>query len=85
MIRIAELKLPLADLPVEHRRRSDAPAETDEDRIPLPHPEAALRRLAAQALGVDASALATLEVAKRSFDARKAELLASIEAFAASE
>jgi len=76
MIRIAELKLPLADLPVEHRRRSDAPAETDEDRIPLPHPEAALRRLAAQALGVDASALATLEVAKRSFDARKAELLA---------
>ena len=76
MIRIAELKLQLAELPVEHRRPADAPSETDEDRVPPPHPDAALRRLAAQALGVPASELATLEVAKRSFDARKADLLA---------
>ncbi|MBL8372256.1 MAG: FAD-dependent oxidoreductase [Burkholderiaceae bacterium] len=76
MIRIAELKLPLADLPVEHRRPADAPAETEHDRIPPPHPEAALRRLAAQALGVADAAIAALDVAKRSFDARKAELVA---------
>ena len=76
MIRIAELKLPLAELPVEHRRLADAPSETDEDRVPPPHPDAALRRLAGQALGVPASELATLDVVKRSFDARKAELLA---------
>ena len=76
MIRIAELKLPLADLPVAHRRPADAPAETDHDRIPPPHPEAALRRLAAQALGIADAAIAALDVAKRSFDARKAELVA---------
>jgi hypothetical protein len=76
MIRIAELKLPLADLPVEHRRPADAPAETEHDRTPPPHPEAALRRLAAQALGIADAAIAALDVAKRSFDARKAELVA---------
>ena len=46
MIRISELKLPLTALPVETRRASDAPTETDEDRLPTPHPVAALRALA---------------------------------------
>jgi uncharacterized protein len=75
MIRISELKLPLSALPVEVRRAADAPSETDEDRIPAPHPEAALRLLAAKALGIDETNIATLHVFKRSFDARKAELL----------
>jgi len=51
MIRIAELKLPLAEVPAEHRRAADAPTETDADREPPPHPTEALTRLAAQALG----------------------------------
>ncbi len=76
MIRVSELKLPLSALPVEERRAVDAPSETDEDRLPPPHPEAALRQLAAQALGVGEADIATLQVFKRSFDARKAELLA---------
>jgi uncharacterized protein len=76
MIRVSELKLPLSALPVEVRRAADAPSETDEDRTPPPHPEAALRQLAAQALGITAADIATLNVFKRSFDARKAELLA---------
>jgi uncharacterized FAD-dependent dehydrogenase len=76
MIRISELKLPLSALPVELRRAADAPSETDEDRLPTPHPEQALRQLAAQALGMDAGGIATLNVFKRSFDARKADLLA---------
>jgi uncharacterized protein len=76
MIRISELKLPLSALPVAVRRAADAPSETDEDRIPPPHPEAALRQLAAKALGMTAQDIATLQVFKRSFDARKAELLA---------
>jgi hypothetical protein len=76
MIRLSELKLPLSALPVDARRPADAPTETDQDRLPAPHPEAALRRLAAQALGVSDSELATLHVFKRSFDARKADLLA---------
>ena len=76
MIRISELKLPLSALPVEVRRAADAPSETDEDRIPPPHPEAALRQLAAKALSIAAADIATLHVFKRSFDARKAELLA---------
>src|SRR5574343_1778348 len=76
MIRVSELKLPLSALPVEERRAVDAPAETDEDRLPPPHPVAALRQLAAKALGIDAADIATLHVFKRSFDARKAELLA---------
>ena len=76
MIRISELKLPLSALPVEVRRAADAPSETDEDRIPPPHPEDALRQLAAKALGIAETDIATLHVFKRSFDARKAELLA---------
>ncbi|MBM3387333.1 MAG: FAD-dependent oxidoreductase [Betaproteobacteria bacterium] len=76
MIRISELKLPLSALPVEARRAACAPAETDEDRLPAPHPEAALRQLAAQALGIGADDIATVQVFKRSFDARKADLLA---------
>jgi hypothetical protein len=76
MIRISELKLPLSALPVEVRRAADAPSETDEDRTPPPHPEAALRQLAAKALGIAAVDIATLQVFKRSFDARKADLLA---------
>src|SRR5690606_5393793 len=76
MIRIAELKLPLADVPHEHRRAADAPQETDEDRAPPPRPVEALTRLAAQALGVPTGDIAQLEVFKRSFDARKADLMA---------
>ncbi|MBA4261372.1 MAG: FAD-dependent oxidoreductase [Comamonadaceae bacterium] len=76
MIRIAELKLPLAEVPAEHRRAADAPTETDQDRTPAPHPVAALTRLSAQALGVDPAAIGSLQVFKRSFDARKADLLA---------
>ena len=76
MIRISELKLPLTALPVEVRRAADAPSETDEDRIPPPHPEEALRQLAAKALNIDAQAIDQLKVFKRSFDARKADLLA---------
>ncbi|WP_353239038.1 NAD(P)/FAD-dependent oxidoreductase [Limnohabitans sp.] len=76
MIRISELKLPLSALPIESRRAADAPSETDEDRLPTPHPIDALRQLAAQALGINAASIATLQVFKRSFDARKADLLA---------
>ena len=76
MIRISELKLPLTALPVEVRRAADAPSETDEDRIPPPHPEAALSQLAAKALDIDVQAIDQLHVFKRSFDARKADLLA---------
>jgi uncharacterized FAD-dependent dehydrogenase len=76
MIRISELKLPLSALPVDVRRAADAPSETDEDRLPTPHPIDALRQLAAQALGISATDIAALNVFKRSFDARKADLLA---------
>ena len=76
MIRISELKLPLSALPVESRRAADAPSETDEDRLPTPHPIDALRQLAALAMGISAADIATLYVFKRSFDARKADLLA---------
>lgn len=76
MIRLSELKLPLTELPAEHRRAADAPSETDLDRTPVPHPVVALTRLAAQKLGVPAEAILALEVFKRSFDARKADLLA---------
>ena len=76
MIRISELKLPLTALPVEVRRAADAPFETDEDRIPPPHPEVALRQLAAQALSIEANTIDQLHVFKRSFDARKADLWA---------
>ena len=76
MIRITELKLPLSALAVETRRAADAPPETDADRGPVAHPIEALQRLCAQTLGIDTHAIAALHVFKRSFDARKAELLA---------
>jgi len=75
MIRLTELKLPLSALPLDARRAADAPAETEADRAPVPHPLAALTRLAAQALQIDSQAIASLQVYKRSFDARKAELV----------
>jgi len=76
MIRLSELKLPLSALPVEQRRAADAPSETDTDRAPVPHPLAELTALAARQLGLPPDAIAHLQVHKRSFDARKAELLA---------
>ncbi|PQA76672.1 NAD(P)/FAD-dependent oxidoreductase [Rhodoferax sp. TS-BS-61-7] len=76
MIRLTELKLPLSALPVEARRAADAPTETEADRAPVAHPMDALKRLCAQALGIDVAAIADLQVFKRSFDARKADLLA---------
>ena len=75
VIRLSELKLPLTALPVEARRASDAPAETDEDRKLTPHPIEALRQLAANALGIDEAGVSDLTVFKRSFDARKQNLL----------
>ena len=75
MIRLSELKLPLAELPVDARRAADAPPETDADRQLPPHPQAALRRLAAKALGIAEEAIDQLHVFKRSFDARKPQLL----------
>jgi uncharacterized FAD-dependent dehydrogenase len=76
MIRISELKLPLSAVPVEVRRAANAPSETDADRLPTPHPDQTLRQLAAQALGIAENDIATLQVFKRSFDARKADLMA---------
>ena len=76
MIRLTELKLALDQVPAEVRRAADAPTETEADRAPPPHPEAALRQLAAEALGIAPAAIAHLQVFKRSFDARKAELRA---------
>jgi uncharacterized protein len=75
MIRLTELKLPLSALPIDARRAADAPSETDADRAPVPHPIAALTRLAAQALKIEPTAIETLQVFKRSFDARKADLV----------
>ena len=76
MIRLTELKLPLAQLPLPARRAADAPAETEADRVPAPHPVDALRRLAATTLGIAEDDIATLQVYKRSFDARKKDLQA---------
>ena len=76
MIRLTELKLPLSALPVETRRAADAPAETDADRAPVAHPVDALQRMCAKVLGIDSNAIASLQVFKRSFDARKVDLLA---------
>src|SRR6187402_1242209 len=44
-------------------------------KLPLDHAEDALPALVAQTLGLDASALQTVHIHKRSFDARKADLL----------
>ena len=60
MIRLSELKIPLA-----------AVQQHPEDHSEI-HPLAQLHALAAQALGVPASAIAQLHVFKRSFDARRA-------------
>ena len=76
MIRITELKLPLSALPLDARRATDAPAETEADRLPVAHPMEALAQLSAQTLGIDREQIAQLQVFKRSFDARKADLLA---------
>jgi uncharacterized FAD-dependent dehydrogenase len=76
MIRLTELKLPLSALPVVNRRAADALPETDADRLPDPHPVAALRQLCAIALQIRPEDIADLHVFKRSFDARKAALLA---------
>ena len=75
MIRLSELKLPLTALPVQARRASDAPAETEEDRKLAPHPIDALRLLSSHALGISESEIKALTVFKRSFDARKQNLL----------
>jgi hypothetical protein len=76
MIRLTELKLPLSALPVAERRAADAPAETEADRQPHPHPIAALTQLAAHTLQIEPEHIRHLHVFKRSFDARKPELLA---------
>ena len=65
MIRLAELKLPLSALQYDPENHTEF------------HPDAKLRALAAERLGIAESAIAQLNVHKRSFDARqKAELLA---------
>ncbi len=76
MIRLTELKLPLTALPVIARRAADAPSETEADRHPVIHPLDTLTRMVAQALGVTETDIAQLQVFKRSFDARKADILA---------
>ena len=75
MIRLTELKLPLSALPVVTRRAADAPAETDADRAEPAHPTEALTQLITSALGIAASEITHLHVFKRSFDARKADLI----------
>ena len=76
MIRLTELKLPLSVLPVVTRRAADALAETDADRAPVAHPIETLKQLCANALSIEPAAIADLQVFKRSFDARKAAVLA---------
>ncbi|TSE19442.1 FAD dependent oxidoreductase [Tepidimonas alkaliphilus] len=76
MIRLSELKLPLEALPLPARRAADAGPETEADRAPPPHPQDALRALAAQVLGLSPAAIARLQVHKRAFDARGAQVRA---------
>ncbi len=64
MIRIAELKLPLSAIEYHPENHTEY------------QPTDKLTQLAAERLGIPASAIASLNVHKRSFDARKAELLA---------
>ncbi len=64
MIRIAELKLPLAAVPYHPENHTEF------------QPTEALTALAAERLGIAPGAIAQLHVHKRSFDARKAALLA---------
>ena len=76
MIRITEIKLPLAALPVHAPRAADSPSESVQDRLPAAHPFEALRQAAAQTLGIAPPEILDLQVFKRSFDARKADILA---------
>ena len=76
MIRLTELKLPLIALPVDTPRTADDLAETEADRLPTPHPIAALTQMAALALGIAVADVSELKVFKRSFDARQPALLA---------
>ena len=76
MIRLTELKLPLIALPVDTPRTADDLAETEADRLPTPHPIAALTQMAALALGIAEADVLELKVFKRSFDARQPALLA---------
>ena len=64
MIRIAELKLPLSAIEYHPENHTEY------------QPTDKLTQLAAERLGIPAAAIASLNVHKRSFDARKAELLA---------
>ena len=64
MIRIAELKLPLSAVEYHPENHTEY------------QPIAKLTALAAERLGIPASAIARLHVHKRSFDARKSALLA---------
>ena len=64
MIRIAELKLPLSQVEYHPENHTEF------------HPTEKLTQLAAERLGIAAQAIASLQVYKRSFDARKSELLA---------
>jgi len=74
MIRLTEIKLPLAALPVITRRAADAPSETEADRADPGHPVEAITTQVCQVLGVAPAAIAQLHVFKRSFDARKIDL-----------
>ena len=78
MIRLTELKLPLSALPVDERLAVDADQPTRDEALDPAriHPLPLLRALAAQALGLAEADMAELRVFKRSFDARKADLLA---------
>ena len=64
MIRISELKLPLSAITFDPENHTEF------------HPEERLRALAAQLLGLAPADLGRLQVFKRSFDARKADLQA---------
>ncbi len=76
MIRITEIKLPLATLPVHAPRAADSPSESAQDRMPAAHPLEALRQAAAKTLGTAPAEILDVQVFKRSFDARKADILA---------
>ena len=76
MIRITEIKLPLVALPVHAPRAADSPSESAQDRMPAAHPLEALRQAAAKTLGTAPAEILDVQVFKRSFDARKADILA---------
>ena len=76
MIRITEIKLPLSALPVHAPRAADSPSESAQDRMPAAHPLEALRQAAAKTLGIAPAEILDVQVFKRSFDARKADILA---------